>query len=127
MNMLSWIQKTVFAFSGLSRSLKLIFFIRSIDLFILLCFMCNVSQFLFLAPDAAEILRYKKDFLLEVLTFIYFKISIEKDFNETRGIRTPDNLIKSYTRLFWVFFDYFFNFNYFFQFYIRMFLLNNAF
>ena len=47
--------------------------------------------------------------------------------NETRGIRTPDNLIKSYTRLFWVFFDYFFNFNYFFQFYIRMFLLNNAF
>ena len=95
MNMLSWIQKTVFAFSGLSRSLKQTFSIRSTDRFTLLCCMCNVSQFLFLAPDAAGILRYKKDFLSEVLTFIYFKISIEKDFNETRGIRTPDNLIKS--------------------------------
>ena len=93
--MLSWIQKTVFAFSGPSRSLKQTFSIRSTDRFILLCCMCNVSQFLFLAPDASEILRYKKDFLSEVLTFIYFKISIEKDFNETRGIRTPDNLIKS--------------------------------
>ena len=122
--MLSLIQKMVFVFSGLSRSLKQTFSIRSTDRFILLCCMCNVSQFLYLAPDAAEILRYKKDFLSEALFFIYFKISIEKDFNETRGIRTPDNLIKSYTRLFWVVFDSFFNFNYFFQIYIRMFLLN---
>ena len=83
--MLSWIQKTVFAFSGLSRSLKLIFFIRSIDLFILLCFMCNVSQFLFLAPDAAEILRYKKDFLLEVL-FIFKSMILIRERPPLQGV-----------------------------------------
>mgnify|MGYP007089589197 CR=1 FL=1 len=87
--MLSWIQKTVFAFSGLSRSLKLIFFIRSIDLFILLCFMCNVSQFLFLAPDAAEILRYKKDFLLEVLFVSISKYPLKKILMRHGGFEPP--------------------------------------
>lgn len=61
----------VFVFSGLSRSLKQTFSIRSIGRFTLLCCMFSVSQFFRSYSDAAGISRYKKDFLSEVLLSIY--------------------------------------------------------
>ena len=110
----------VFATSGQSQNLKRIFFIKSIVRFALLCSMCNVSQcwmavalirkivfdswdtfwnvlqFLFLAPVAAEKLRYtKKDFhLWKSLLFIYIKTYNKKFLVRHGGFEPPTTWLK---------------------------------